>query len=374
MVGEWIATERGVRKMACDFKTFNGFVDLIADARHPVMIRGRHGIGKSELVYQYANRKGLPVIERRVSQMTEGDLVGLPVIDGNRTAWNPPDWFKDACERPVVLFLDEVDRGTQEVRQGIFQLTDSRTINGHKLHPDTIIFAAVNGGIHASQYAVNDMDPAELDRWTAFDVEPSVGDWLDYGRAGNVLPLIVDFINDQSSHLEHKGEFEPGKVYPSRRSWKRLSDALSKAGMLEGDEWKSRLDVYFNLASGYIGMEAAIASRDYFKNLEKVVTVDDILAGRLDGLKGYKLGEYTALADKLVASGRLKKDLPKDQLENVMRLFLRMPSEAGMKFYTDCSKTPGAMDCMVMLHTMTVDGKSIKDHVVALLGGAKKKK
>lgn len=66
--------------MPVNFKTFNSFVSLIADAKHPVMIRGRHGVGKSELVYQFAAKRGLPVVERRVSQMTEGDLVGLPEI------------------------------------------------------------------------------------------------------------------------------------------------------------------------------------------------------------------------------------------------------------------------------------------------------
>jgi hypothetical protein len=359
--------------MPIDFKTFSSFVDVVADARHPVMIRGRHGIGKSELVYQFAAKRGLDVVERRVSQMTEGDLVGLPVIEGNRTAWNPPDWFKDACERPVVLFLDEVDRGTQEVRQGIFQLTDSRAINGHKLHPGTLIFAAVNGGIHAAQYTVNDMDPAELDRWTTFDVEPSVEDWLDYAKT-NAHPLVRDFINDNREHLEHKGEFEPGKVYPSRRSWKRLSDAVSKAALLDGDDYKARLDVYYSLASGYVGMEAAIASRDYYKNMERVVSVDDILGGKFDGLKGYKLGEFTALVDKVLDSGRVNKDMSEEGLNNIMRFFMLLPSEAGMKFYTDASKKPGLMDVVIKMHTMSVDGKSIREHVTTLLGGSKKKK
>jgi hypothetical protein len=360
--------------MPVNFKTFNSFVSLIADAKHPVMIRGRHGVGKSELVYQFAAKRGLPVVERRVSQMTEGDLVGLPVIEGNRTSWNPPDWFKEACEKPVVLFLDEVDRGTQEVRQGCFQLTDSRTINGHRLHPDTLIFAAVNGGIHAAQYAVNDMDPAELDRWTVFDVEPTVEDFIDYGTAGNILPLLVDFIRDTPAHLEHTKEFEPGKVYPSRRSWKRLSDTVSKAGLFNGDDWKSRLDVYYNVASGFVGMEAAIASRDYLKNLEKVVTVDDIMTGKFDRLKGLKLAEYTVLVDKVIDSGRLSKGMPKEQMDNIMRFFLLLPSEAGMKFYTDCSKRANFMDVILEMHKATVDGKSVKQHVIDLLGGSKKGK
>lgn len=358
--------------MAVDFKTFNSFVSLITDAKHPVMIRGRHGIGKSELVYALAAKMGMRVVERRVSQMSEGDLVGLPIVDGNRTSWNPPDWFKEACEEGVVLFLDEIDRGTQEVRQGCFQLTDSRACNGHKLHPDTLIFGAVNGGIHAAQYAVNDMDPAELDRWTVFDVEPTVEDWLTYAT-DNVHHLIKDYINDNRTFLEHTKEFEPSKVYPSRRSWKRLSDTVVKAGILSGDDYKTRLDIYFNIASGYVGMEAALHSRDYFKNLERVVSVDDILNGKLDGLKGYKLGEYVTLVDKVLDSEKVSAEMGDEKLNNLIRFFLKLPSEAAMKFYTGASGKKHLMNILLKMHGMTVDGVSIMAHVQKILGGSKKK-
>jgi MoxR-like ATPase len=150
--------------MSVDFKTFLKIVPHVVDIKKPVLLRGRHGIGKSEIVYQFAAEKQLPVVERRASQMTEGDLLGLPSVEGNVTSWCAPDWLHRACNEPVVLFLDEVDRAIPEVRQGIFELTDSRKISGNVLHPDTLIFAAVNGGEHGSQYQVGEMDPAELDR------------------------------------------------------------------------------------------------------------------------------------------------------------------------------------------------------------------
>ena len=121
--------------MAVDFKTFVNIVGFVTDVHKPVLLRGRHGIGKSTVVYQYADKVGMPVVERRASQMTEGDLVGLPSVEGESTRFNPPDWFKQACDSGVVLFLDEVDRATIEVRQGIFELTDSRKLNGYKLPP-----------------------------------------------------------------------------------------------------------------------------------------------------------------------------------------------------------------------------------------------
>ena len=200
--------------MAVDFKTFINLAPAVSAARLPVLLRGRHGVGKSQVVYQIAKNMELPVVERRASQMTEGDLVGLPSIEGNRTSFNPPDWFKQACDEPVVLFLDEVDRATLEVRQGIFELTDSRKLNGHYLHADTLVFAAINGGEHGEQYQVNEMDPAELDRWSVWDIEPTVEDWLSWAK-GNVDSLVWDFINQNRDHLEHNGDIEPNKRYPS---------------------------------------------------------------------------------------------------------------------------------------------------------------
>ncbi|MFB6215733.1 MAG: AAA family ATPase, partial [Candidatus Aenigmatarchaeota archaeon] len=43
-----------------------------------VLLRGKHGIGKTSVIYQIGNDLGIPVVERRVSQMTPGDILGLP--------------------------------------------------------------------------------------------------------------------------------------------------------------------------------------------------------------------------------------------------------------------------------------------------------
>ena len=120
-----------------------------------------------------------------------------------------------------------------EVRQGFFELADSRKIAGQYLHKDTLVFAAVNSGENSSQYQVGEMDPAELDRWTTFDLEPTIGDWLNWAK-NKVNPIIWDFINQDQNQLEHKGDFEPNKVYPSRRSWHRFSDTLAGTRGQEG--------------------------------------------------------------------------------------------------------------------------------------------
>lgn len=355
--------------MMLDFASLATVLPVVSAARHPVLIRGKHGIGKSESVYAFAKAIGLPVIERRASQMTEGDLLGLPKQDGvtvngrEATAYNPPAWLMEACTSPVVLFVDEIDRGTTEVRQGFFELTDSRKIAGFTLHPDTIIIAAVNGGPSAAEYTVADMDPAELDRYTTFDVAPTVEDWVTWasGRtdataavasfdavrvgfsrhveavnAGKTTPIadvIIDFIRHNPNHLEHADTFEPGKVYPSRRSWKRFSDAAMAADLLA--DCKASRAMLARLSSGYVGLEASIAFVDFAVNYERQVTVADIIEhGKIARTADFGVVEHTALVDKLVNSGIFDRELSAKELQNLANYFVRLPSECAMTLFS----------------------------------------
>ena len=345
--------------MSVDFKTFVQLAPAVSAARLPVLLRGRHGIGKSQVVYQLAADMSLPVIERRASQMTEGDLVGLPSIDGNRTTFNPPDWFKEACEQPVVLFLDEVDRATLEVRQGIFELTDSRKLNGHHLHPDTMVFAAINGGDHGESYQVNEMDPAELDRWSVWDIEPTVEDWLAWGKE-NVDSLIWDFINQNRAHLEHQGDIEPNKRYPSRRSWDRLDKVLKQADAMEAGP------SMFNLAQSFVGFEAAVALNDYAQNYERVVSVEQLLNGeRVEALAAFSLNEHCAMIEKIESEEICKAEFSDDHVENLANYFISLPSEAAMKLWNVISQG-GVQENVVKFHRAN-DG-AVGSHLSKILG------
>lgn len=355
-----------------DFATFKRIAPFVVAQAKPVLIRGRHGIGKSELVYKVCADLGLPVVERRVSQMSEGDLVGLPSINGNRTSFNPPDWLKEACEHAVGLFLDEVDRGTLEVRQGIFELTDSRKINGHRLHPGTRIFAAVNGGVHGSNYQVGEMDPAELDRWTVFDVEPTVEDWLTWGKENdNVHAVVWDFINNHRAHLEHKdGEFEPNKKYPSRRSWKRASDVLSNTGLLDAS---TRTNDIVPLAAAFVGYEAAIELNSFVQNYAKVVTPNDIIVdGKFSLVEKMALNEHIQLIEKMEANKCFVELLPQEHLVNIGTYFMMLPSEAAMKLWKVVGKPPSPKENTIALHKTVINGVKIGDHVTRLLSDTKK--
>ncbi len=359
-----------------DFKTFQSVAFHVLDARLPIIIRGKHGIGKSEIVYQLEEQlpytKG--VVERRASQMTEGDLIGLPSINGNSTVWNPPDWFKYACDNPVLIFLDEVDRATPEVRQGIFELNDSRKLNGHCLHPDTVIVAAINGGEHGAEYQVGEMDPAELDRYTVFDVEPTPEDWLTWAKE-KVSDVVWDFINNHREHLEHGETFEPNKVYPSRRSWVRLDKTLQMASLLEG-----RMDnpSIFVLSQSFVGFEAAIRFKDFAANWERQVSLEDILDnGKFELVEDFSINEHAAMIEKMEQKEIFKNSLTDKQRANVATYLSMVPGELAMKLFTNfTNEIVNLQDedkiseiVKFMEYRLEDKGMLVKDYLVDLIAG-----
>ena len=245
-------------------------------------------------------------------------------------------------------------------------MTDSRKINGWHLHPDTLIIAAVNGGDHGSQYQVGEMDPAELDRWSVFDVDPSVEDWLKWAQA-NVNGILWDFINHNRTHLEHVGDYEPNKVYPSRRSWTRLNDTLVPAGVFEEDGDR---DLLFHLATAFVGFEAAVSFRDFVDKYEWQVSIEDILErGEIDKTANWGINDHSAMIEKFEASNVFDVELPAEQILNLAEYFVTLPSEVAMKLWTAIGDTERIENVIALHKAETQSGRRVSAHLVEILGG-----
>jgi len=383
--------------LSVDFPSFRKYALPVAMQGYPVMLRGDHGIGKSQGVYQLVDDLGwdedeqkvcfigdkpdlvpYEVVERRVSQMTEGDLLGIPDPQGfdingmTASKFRPFSWLVKACTQPVILFLDELDRGIAEVRQGFFELADSRKIAGWELHPGTVIFSAINGGgENAHRYQVNELGLAEADRWSTFDLRPTVEDWINWGKrtkneVENISPLIIEFIQVNPHHLEHKGEVEPGKKYPSRRSWTRLSQCLVGQGLLSEGGIDSRAIRF--MGDSFVGIEAAGEFAEFVENYEFQVSPEDIIErGMWKKTENFTMNQQLALADKIERSKILEETLDSKRMENFCYWFKLVPAEVGMKLFNTLAAGPD--ENTIELHSTVIDGVDMGDYLCTLLTG-----
>lgn len=293
-----------------NIKTFTTIASTILNPHHTVLLRADHGVGKSSVVKQIASTINLPLIDRRLAQLADGDIVGLPKIDDetNSSRFCPPDWYMRACTEPVVLFLDELNRGTPEIMAAAFQIVLDREMNGYKLHEGTRVFAAINtaeGG-----YNVNDMDAALLDRFWVVDLTPTVDDILDYGSrprsagGGGFHPSVLEFIRANPSCIKPNSK-DPTSVQPSPRSWDRFNLTCTNAKLFDVDFKKDfeTEQLVFNIAGGYVGLDLARNFCAFLKTREQMISAEDVLHRFDKNKKRLKdLGSDVAneLSDKII--------------------------------------------------------------------------
>lgn len=350
----------------------------------PIMLRGKHGIGKSEFVYQIAKDRKLEVVERRASQMTEGDILGLPVVssDGVSTTWKLPDWYIECCENPRLLFLDEIDRASMEVRQAIFELGDSRKICGHKLHPETRMFGATNSGEHdqAQFYQVSSLDPAELDRWWVVEIDPSIEDWIEWANNNGIVEDIVEFVGDSKiegkNMLEHEGQFEDNKVYPSRRSWERLSNTIKP--LLEKNPnyiSETKQEEFLALCYGFLGNEVSLSFSNFLRSTSRKEAYEQIIDnGNVEYCKDWSTTQHILFINRIVKSGLIKQFIKTSVIENLAKYYVRLPNELGVKLWSSLGDSVVSAENAIIREVATynffrfnkvkIDNKNVSFHFI----------
>ena len=240
-----------------------------------IMLSGRHGIGKSEILTKYYTDKGMKVVALFLGQMSDpGDLIGLPHKDEQtgKTEFMPPYWFP-VDGKPVVLFLDELNRARPEVLQTIMDLALNRKLAGKQLPEGSVVISAVNDG---EEYQLTDLDPALVSRFNIYKFSPTPEEWLIWAEKKQLDWRVIDFIRDHNEWLD--GDMEKGNQYegleksPDRRAWKKVSDLILGVEELDKD--------YKVFIAGIIGVRATAA---FFAALEKMSN----LSGR-DVLMNFK--------------------------------------------------------------------------------------
>lgn len=115
-------------------------------ATQNIMLMGKHGIGKSQILEKFYSEKEYKVVTLFLGQMSDpGDLIGIPHKneETGHTEFMPPYWFP-IDDTPVVLFLDELNRARPEVLQTIMDLALNRKLAGRSLPAGSRIISKGN--------------------------------------------------------------------------------------------------------------------------------------------------------------------------------------------------------------------------------------
>ena len=247
------------------------------------LVSGKHGIGKSQMIKSIAQELGGVCITVEGGTLKEGEITGLPYQyqdvngdtrfrflpyyaieriqqeekrlfleagrkedtstlggDENRYAMNDltPEQKLDAIRsgkvKPVIIFIDEINRTENVVYKELMNILLTRSVNGYQFPWWVLFVGAMNPSTQSSIYATNEMDPAQLDRFLKIKVGDSASEWLKYGKSAGLDPQILTFIKENPKCLssQDKDLNDEEKPTPSPRGWDMVDTLLKSEPLL----------------------------------------------------------------------------------------------------------------------------------------------
>jgi AAA domain (dynein-related subfamily) len=338
-----------------NIKQLKEFLPYAFKVNASVMIHGLHGIGKSQVVKQFAEENGMQFIDRRLSQIESGDLLGLPDVSGEVTRYKLPNWLPTDPKSKGILFLDELNRARRDVLQGVFQLVLDRQLGDYTLPKGWVVVSAVNP--NTDDYDVtNVFDAALMDRFLHVKLVPTSEEFFSYGRSlKDVSTSFMDYLQLNEDKLENNklNTFTIERT-PSRRSnimaAKLLNLDMPEHLVVEGvggligtinslayQTWKKESDV-----APFSGEEL---TKKYSKIEDKVKKYTDPVSGRHDVIQA----SLNNLLDYLPTA---YKKMKPEHFDNARKFLTDIPKDLSQGFLNNLlsssSKDPSYMvDCVV---------------------------
>lgn len=242
-----------------------------------VMMMAPPGAGKSAIADFIAKKNDWQFIDLRLAQMDQSEITGLYDRDGEKVILRPQEWAFRANTKPTLVFFDELNRATREVRNAALQIFNERRCGWNfQFNENVFFFAAGNLG-EEDNTDVEEFDDALLNRLIPIKINVQDASWREQWMAwatkeGKVHKSVTTFINKHPECFYKKGN-EDDKSFATPRSWTYFSILLNSNNIINHDDILSYARDYLNL---YVGASAA---RTFIKFMEdtRMVKAADIL-------------------------------------------------------------------------------------------------
>lgn len=278
-------------------------IRLCYQANRPLLLRGKHGTGKSEILEAAAKELGIGHICRDLSLMEPPDLVGMPKLEKGVTRYFQPA-FLPTKNKGLIVF-EEINRCPSYMRAPCLQLLTARRLNDYLLPLGWLPVAAINpdGG----DYDVSELDPALLSRFVQIEVEADRTEWLQWARVHSVHPHVIDYVASDANIFSGESS--------NPRAWKYVSDLLHGHAKTPVEQ-----EILLTAIAGTVGDKRAAAFLSTLKSRERPLKADEILSS---------YDRHRSQLQAWITSGRL--DLVENSLLAVMKYLQAQRNYESMK-------------------------------------------
>jgi len=249
--------------------SYSAVVDALGVAiavRHPVLVWGTPGAGKSSAVKAVASRATLECQVVNVAVREPADFLGVPKDRGDTTVYSPPAWARAIVEAGGgIVFFDDIDSATPAVQAALLQVVLERRSGDLYLGDDVAMVGAANDLEHSA--GGWDLAPSLANRFCHLDweIDPMVvADGIAEGFESPPAPKLDSWLEAEAACRQLVGRFlrrrpelvsqPPGpevrsvKGWPSPRAWEAAARLWGAAVAAEVGE-----ETVYLLVSGAVG-------------------------------------------------------------------------------------------------------------------------
>jgi len=192
---------------------------------------GYPGIGKSQTVAEFAKENDMQLIDLRLSQCLETDLIGIPRDDPSSDfcQWKPPvniPWEHNPHFKNTrgILFLDELPQADEAVIKASFQLIYDHAVGQNQLNKNWYIVAAGNLGTEDGNDGLTMFPSALKDRLAIIHIDKGscAASWFDYAKDRGFNKDIVSYLRTRPERLYHEFNYKGEKIFITPRRWEKL--------------------------------------------------------------------------------------------------------------------------------------------------------
>ncbi|MCP3712474.1 ATP-binding protein [Paraburkholderia sp. CNPSo 3274] len=209
--------------MQVNASQLNALLTAYVPKRLPVLITGRPGIGKSDIVAQVADQVDHDLMISHPVVEDPTDSKGLPfaAADGQSARFLPFGDLERALQprkRPLIWFLDDLGQASPAVQAAKMQLLLARRIGEHKL-PENVTFLAATNRRNDNAGVSGILDPLISRFATVVELEATIEEWSAWAVANDIAPELFAFLRFRPDLLSVQKTSRDIEATPSPRSW-----------------------------------------------------------------------------------------------------------------------------------------------------------
>lgn len=307
-----------------------------------ILLRGPMGIGKSSILPMMREYLGdeYEYVYFDMTAKGEGDTaIPFPDKEAGVMRFFTNEALKLTTGKPVVIMLDELPKAPRSIQQMVMPMFENPKRLADKLLPTGSIIIATG---NLSEEGLGDTFLAHtMNRFTVVEVrQPSVKEWLMWGAANNVHPVVLAWVNQTPSTLAsfRDDDFDASNPYVSNPKRVQVGQvvthrSLEKASHIIWQREKFNENTLLAALTGTIGEPAA-------RDIHHYIVFQDEIPSRDIILKSPESAPIPTSAGAIITLlFNLERAVETDTITPIMKYVSRVPEEHQAVFCASLARS-----------------------------------